>query len=439
MEEATVAKMIEKSTNESGRMQELRSLVHDATKPHHERDFVTLCLAMRKAFGPLSDIELRILDIDNGSSSVTCYRFNFGDRSHPEERAVYLLPHKGHMRWANQTTITRPKEWEEWLKNCMDIREACTSTWIEYLQNKESNYVLPLTECKTCHERCKLAVDQSTFGGLIEAVGQTAEEGGMLKGRRGVIVEIDNRKLQAVSEESDISRPSSSKSNQCSSPVYMEGEKTPSTCETICREVRLEDFKYKEEDRHQGSKEDWLRMGEMKGEMAPADEGQAIFYFMDDQWFGNTVVGTLAKQYMCTAKGVSFSSEKAEQVAELGDRLTKQTGSYCEAARQLQKCNLEERMDAVQHVTEDSWAFPSIAEHLLDIMKNGVCTEYYGPVPLGERQRGFPYQPDQTWELVKNLWKLVSKGKMLLCASATVSVKDDVEATPRNLTPRRNP
>ena len=61
-----------------------------------------------------------------------------------------------------------------------------------------------------------------------------------------------------------------------------------------------------------------------------------------------TVVGTLAKQYMCTVKGVSSSREKTKQVEELGDRLGKEDGGYEEAARQLQKCNLEERERAQQ-------------------------------------------------------------------------------------------
>lgn len=72
-------------------------------------------------------------------------------------------------------------------------------------------------------------------------------------------------------------------------------------------------------------------------------------------------------------------------------------------------------------------------------MKKGACPEYYGPGPSKERQRGFPYQSDQTWELIRNLRKLVSQGKMLLCTSATVSINDDLETTPRNLVPKRNP
>ena len=70
MEEASVARMIEKSTSDNGRMRELRSLLHDSARAHRERDFRTLGLVVKNAFGTLSDAELRILDVNAGYSDV---------------------------------------------------------------------------------------------------------------------------------------------------------------------------------------------------------------------------------------------------------------------------------------------------------------------------------------------------------------------------------
>ena len=219
---------------------------------------------MRKAFGSLSNIDLGIMGLNYGSTSVTCYRFKFGNQTDAEDHAIYLIAHRGHMRWVKQTAITRPKEWKNWASNFFDLREACATDWIEYMKHREVDVNLPLKECKTCHEVCKLAVDCAMFVGIIEEVGQSSE-GGMLQGRRGVRVEIDSRKLLAVSEESASPPPSSTRSESCASPTYMEGERAPSCCSPIIRETRLEDFKTFGDSKEQGSKEDWMWMGKPKG------------------------------------------------------------------------------------------------------------------------------------------------------------------------------
>ena len=142
---------------------------------------------------------------------------------------------------------------------------------------------------------------------------------------------------------------------------------------------------------------------------------------------------------MEAVKTGQFSQEKIREIAELGNKLVTGAGGYREAARQLQKYNLDQRENLVKNVEEDAWAFPAVAEALVEIMTKGVCPSYYGPGPAPTRQRGYPYQGTQSWEIIQNLWKLIAAGKMLVCTSQTVSVDDAVEATPCCLIPKRNP
>ena len=142
---------------------------------------------------------------------------------------------------------------------------------------------------------------------------------------------------------------------------------------------------------------------------------------------------------MTTVKAEPFSQEKIKEIAELGDKLATQAGGYCEAERQFQKYNMEQREWLVKNTEEDAWAFPAVSESLIKIMSNGVCPSYYGPGPAETRQRGYPYQGTQPWEIIRNLWKLIAEGEMLICTSKTVSTKDAAEATPCCLIPKRNP
>ena len=103
MGEATIARTVSLAVSDGGRLCELQSLLHDAYRAHHGRDFRTIGLAMKPALGAISDVELRILDINNGSTDVVGYRYEFGNEVSTPDNAIYLVAHKGHMRWAKQS------------------------------------------------------------------------------------------------------------------------------------------------------------------------------------------------------------------------------------------------------------------------------------------------------------------------------------------------
>lgn len=202
---------------------------------------------------------------------------------------------------------------------------------------------------------------------------------------------------------------------------------------------RFGDFEKSEHERSQGSKEERKWIGEVEKGVISNEHGHGMFYIFDKSWRGGTIVSVMAKQYLNMVRGAQYGREKVRQVADLGDRLVRQAGSYLEAARQVQKCNLEERDQLVGNAKEDSWAFPAVAELLVNALTHGVCPEYYGPGPTESRQGVSPYQGTQSWEIVENLRKLANEGEMLMCASLTAPLNDDLEATPCGLIPNRNP
>ena len=155
-------------------------------------------------------------------------------------------------------------------------------SWIEYSQQDDIPFPLPLMECKTSREVCKITVGNATFGGLIEQMDGT-ECGENIHGRPGVCKEVDRRAMQEIPEVCETSLPSSPGS---SSVIKKNTEQNSAGDETWgnfvrtsqnMRLCRLGDFAQSEHERSQGSKEDWKWVGEMPNEANEAEKGHELF------------------------------------------------------------------------------------------------------------------------------------------------------------------
>ena len=136
------------------------------------------------------------------------------------------------------------------------------------------------------------------------------------------------------------------------------GNTLSQTNETACRVCRSGDFVSTEQERSQGNKGDLEWLGEVARGVTTPEPGDEPFYVFDESWMEETV-SVVAKQYLLVAKGAKFSRDKAQQVAEMGGRSVQQAGSYLEAERQIQKCNLEDREQLVKNAIGGFLVFPS--------------------------------------------------------------------------------
>ena len=75
-------------------------------------------------------------------------------------------------------------------------------------------------------------------------------------------------------------------------------------------------------------------------------------------------------------------------------------------------------------------------------MYEGVTAEYSGDQPVPPRTRGFRYKlqdVDNTNLTLSKLWKDISKRRMFLCTTDTISLDGAIESTPTTTVVKKNP
>ena len=141
------------------------SAIHDVRSYVHGRDIRCLQWFLRPSVRRFIACPVRVVEVINNSSMSAIHVF--GDQASGEP--LYLLAHRGHLRWALPTGYTRPGDWKLWRREAEKAISQPESDWGEFTDSADYDYQPDYVQCKYCPSWRKVELPDWCVGGAEPA------------------------------------------------------------------------------------------------------------------------------------------------------------------------------------------------------------------------------------------------------------------------------
>ena len=136
---------------------------------------------------------------------------------------------------------------------------------------------------------------------------------------------------------------------------------------------------------------------------------------------------------------VEFSIPHVLSVSQLGDRLNQSIGVVRVSARHIKGADLSSRSTLVDGLKSSHRIYPSVGNPIIDHRARGVIPVYRCTSHPTQRVRGSPYKRRQVGDAMGEIWKDVSRGRILACSAKTITEYDHIVCAPPSLVANKFP
>ena len=148
----------------------VRSVSHNALSFGHRRNLRTLHLFITEAVRGKQNAQVIALEVLGGNS---VYTHVVTRRVMVQTGQIYLVAHRGHMRWAKTAQYTPPSVWRDWETVLSDSVLHFSMPWGELLEsNRDAVDGRPPLPCKACNAKLKTVLSHAISGGPIRREGE---------------------------------------------------------------------------------------------------------------------------------------------------------------------------------------------------------------------------------------------------------------------------
>ena len=141
---------------------QLTSAAHDVLSYAHDRDIRCFHWFLLPAVRSFVECSVRVLEVGSNSMSAIAHVFEV----QADKPSIYLLAHKGHLRWALPTEYTRPAEWKNWETNVSRVIRQPSDDWKQWLAVADYDYLPDYVRCKFCPSWVKADLPGWGAGGV---------------------------------------------------------------------------------------------------------------------------------------------------------------------------------------------------------------------------------------------------------------------------------
>ena len=141
------------------------SSLHYVMNPGHDRDIRLFNWLLLPPFWSSVTCNVAVLEISDACDGVIGHWFRCPSST---DEILFLVAHRGNLRWAKHTAQTTPGEWKEWRTNIPVIYEHNSANGWEYLRTGAQFGDAEWRKCKQCVDFGKLVCHDVCVAGFPE-------------------------------------------------------------------------------------------------------------------------------------------------------------------------------------------------------------------------------------------------------------------------------
>ena len=130
----------------------LQSLTHDILTANHDRDF-RLWSLFNGVETNKHNVCVRVVELNSSSTRTRVYNYQPNDANTSEQNAIYLLAHRGHMRFMKPSRLTPETRWKNWRNEFNQVMDLLPITWGECSDATVMFGGWEDRQCRHCPER----------------------------------------------------------------------------------------------------------------------------------------------------------------------------------------------------------------------------------------------------------------------------------------------
>ena len=134
------------TSDDEKRLGTLQPLTHDVVTSNHDRDF---------RFWPLfngedtdrHNVNVRIAELNTNSSRTRLYNYQGPNGGLVGGSAIYLLAHRGHMRFTKQSRLTTKVRWGKRQESLNNVIDLAMTSWSDIVEKAEPFGEIDVRQC----------------------------------------------------------------------------------------------------------------------------------------------------------------------------------------------------------------------------------------------------------------------------------------------------
>ena len=153
---------------DDGKAAALRSLTHDVVSPHHDRDYRALSCFLLTHVRAMCKSPIFVVELNEQARRAAAYCFDVGDIVKDDSLPLFLLAHRGRLKWLKPSAESTPALQRDWHLQFDKVYRIKSFDWRMFLAAERIPTDVPtkLYDCRHCQANVKYGIPECGFGGI---------------------------------------------------------------------------------------------------------------------------------------------------------------------------------------------------------------------------------------------------------------------------------